>query len=126
MYVTKSAVSLLKCTYPVIHHSLRCLPRIRSVLRASLCIPSRTACGAGVKKESGEGEFGLAPLRAPLLTRTPKMKQFLLPLSLLTSATQATFIVLPLTQSNLLCCQKRSKTNLASLSLRWIHLISFF
>ena len=30
MYVTKSAVSLLKCTYPVIHHSLRCLPRIRS------------------------------------------------------------------------------------------------
>ena len=37
MYVTKRAVSLIKCTYPVIHHSLRCLPRRRSVLRASLC-----------------------------------------------------------------------------------------
>ena len=58
MYVTKSAVSLIKCTYPVIHHSLRCLPRIRSVLRASLCIPSRTACGAGVKRKVGKGSSG--------------------------------------------------------------------
>ena len=37
MFVTKSAVRLLKCTYPVIHHSLCSLPRRRSVLRASLC-----------------------------------------------------------------------------------------
>ena len=40
MYVTKSAVSLLKFTYPVIHHNPPNLPRRRSVLRASLCIPS--------------------------------------------------------------------------------------
>ena len=70
MYVTKSAVSLLKCIYPVIHHSLRCLPRIRSVLRASLCIPSRTACGAGVKGKWGRGVRARPSSCTPLNSHT--------------------------------------------------------
>ena len=58
MFVTKSAVRLLKCIYPVIHHSLRSLPRRRSVLRASLYIPSPTACVAGVKRKVGKSSSG--------------------------------------------------------------------
>ena len=116
MYVTKSAVSLLKFTYPVIHHNPPNLPRRRSVLRASLCIPSLLQPAWQELK----GKWGRA-VRARLSSCTPLNSH-----TLSTSATPATFIVFPLTQSNLLCCQKRSKTNLASLSLRWIHLMSFF
>ena len=55
MYVTKRAVSLFRYTYPVIHHNPPNLSRRLSVLRASLCIPSPTACVAGVKRKVGKG-----------------------------------------------------------------------